>query len=55
MSKWSGIRSCEETAPSTVGYFGLMKYTQDFQDQQIQLLKEQPKEAEARCLASSVG
>ena len=25
------------------GYFGLMKYTQDFQDQQIQLLKEQRK------------
>ena len=29
--------------PARAGYFGLMKYTQDFQDQQTQLLKEQRK------------
>ena len=37
--------------PGTAGYFGLMEYTQDFQDQQMQLLKEQRKKAEASCLA----
>jgi hypothetical protein len=43
--------SCEETAPSTAGYFGLMKYTQDFQDQQIQLLKEQRKKQNPAALS----
>jgi hypothetical protein len=37
------IDESRRSSPSTAGYFGLMKYTQDFQDQQIQLLKEQRK------------
>jgi hypothetical protein len=29
--------------PARAGYFGLMEYMEDFQDQQMQLLKEQRK------------
>ena len=41
--------------PARAGYFGLIKYMQDCQDQQMQLLKEQRKKQKPAALLSSVG